>query len=198
MSVPDDFGFVAFDDLKKESDDFGFVPFYPSENTEKKESFVQDMIEQIITKGISGVTGSYGNILEATGLQPQDQVQTPAQQERSSREFEILEKMRNGEKPTFSELLALSEDEYPDIARLPTSKQVQKGIESVTGIGEGKTPAGRIAGRGAEFIGEGLAIPGGGLKALSTLGGAGAAGQSARELGAPEGLATGVEVVGSI
>lgn len=199
MSAPkDDFGFIAFDDLEKEKDEFGFTPWFPAEQTDKKESFVKDILEQIISKAASGVVGGYGNILESVGLQPQDQIQTPAQEARSSAEFEILEKMRRGERPSFSELLALSEDEYPDISRLPTSKEAKKGIETFTGIGEGKTPAGRIVGRGAEFLGEGLSIPGGGLKSLATLAGAGTAGQATRELGGPESLASGVEIVGSI
>lgn len=198
MSAPliDD-GFISHDDIIESQEDDGFIPHYP-EKFEEKESITKDIIQQIISKGTSGAIGSYGNILEAVGLQPQDKMQTPAQEERSSREFEILEKMRRGEKPTFNELLSLSEDEYPDISRLPTSKEAQKAIETFIGIGEGKTPAGRIAGRGAEFVGEGLAIPGGGLKSLATLAGAGTAGQATRELGGPESLASGVEIVGSI
>ena len=168
---------------QKEAESFGFL------------DKVRDVAEQVVSKGVSGVAGAYGNILDAVGLQPKEGEQTPAQQARNEREFEILEKMNRGEKPSFSELMELSEDYGP--SRLPTSKEVQKGIEYVTGIGEGKTPIGRIAGRGAEFVGEGV-MTGGGAKALATLGGAGVAGQSVREVGGPEGLATGVEIAGSI
>lgn len=197
-SQTDDFGFIAYDDLEKEKDDFGFVPWYPAERTEEKESIIKDVLQQIVSKGAAGLVGGYGNILEATGLQSPDQLQTPAQEARSSAEFDILEKMRKGERPSYEDLLSLSSDEYPDIARLPTTKEAKKSIKELTGIGEGKTSAGRIAGRGAEFIGEGLSIPVGGSKALATLGGAGITGESIRELEGPESLASGAEIVGSI
>lgn len=197
-SQSDDFGFIAYDDLEKEKDEFGFIPWHPKEKTEEKESVIKDILEQVISKASAGFAGGYGNIFEATGLQNPDQLQTPAQEARSSAEFDILEKIRNGATPTYEDLLSLSSDEYPDIARLPTSKQAKSAIESLTGIGEGKTPAGRIAGRGAEFIGEGLSIPGGGAKAFATLGGAGVAGEAIRETGGPESLASATEIIGSV
>lgn len=159
---------------------------------------LKDIGQQVISKGISGVTGSYGNVLEAFGLQTPESQITPAQEQRYSSQFDVLEKSRQGERPSFSDLLSLSDEEYPDISRLPTSKEVSKGIKDVTGIGEGETPVGRIAGRGAEFLGEAAALPGGGTKALLSTGGAGIAGQTLRETGAPESLASGTEIVGSI
>lgn len=196
ISLTDD-GFISHDDIIESEEDDGFTP-HEIEKFEEKESVIKDILQQVVSKGISGLVGGYGNILEATGLQSPDQLQTPAQESRSSAEFDILEKMRKGERPTYEDLLALSSDEYPDIARLPTTKEAKKAIEGLTGLGEGKTPAGRIAGRGAEFVGEGLSIPVGGTKALATLGGAGITGESIRELGGPESLASGAEIIGSI
>jgi hypothetical protein len=62
---------------------------------------------------------------------------------------------------------------------------------------EGETPLGRIAGRGAEFAAGALPFGGSG-KLLSLLAGAGLGGQATRELGGPEALATGIEVVPAV
>ncbi len=156
---------------------------------------VKDIGEQVASKGLSGVGGAYGNILDTFGLQVKEGEQLPGQEARNKMEFDILDKMEQpGYKPSFSDFAALSDDDVaPNFSRLPTSKELQKGIQDLTGVGEGKTPAGRIAGRGAEFLGEGAAT-GGGLKTLATLAGSGLAGQGIREAGGPELLANTVEI----
>ena len=160
---------------------------------------LKDVGEQVVSKGISGLAGSYGNILDTFGAQLKPGETLPGQKEINKIQSQILEKMERGEVPSYGELMLLSdEDTLPGGLRLPTSKEVQGGIESLTGIGEGKTPAGRIAGRGAEFFGESAILPGGSAKGLVSVGGAGVAGQSVRELGGPEGLATATEIVGSL
>jgi hypothetical protein len=160
--------------------------YLSEEPVKDKFSFLEtakDIGQQVLAKGAQGFAGAYGNIAELLGQNKENL--TPGMKARFQREFENP--------------LASETDEFQDYARLPTSEDAKKFIENTTGIGEGKTPAGRIAGRGAEFIGESLAIPGStGAKTLATLGGAGVAGQSARELGAPEGVATGLEIGGSI
>lgn len=180
--------FESLNEQQKEEKNFGFL------------DTLRDVAEQVTTKGIAGIGGAYGNTLDAFGLQLKEGQQLPGQEARNKIQFDILEKMNRGEAPTFGELMLLSDDDdlLPSSARLPTSKELQGHIESATEIGEGKTPAGRIAGQGASFVGEGLAYPGGGLKTLATLGGAGIAGQSIREAGGPEALASGVEIGGSI
>ncbi len=165
----------------------------------KKYNFLEtarDVGEQVSTKGVAGALGSYGNILDTFGLQAKEQL--PGEKAKNEREFEILTKMQSGPPPTIAELSELSDDDQlPRFSRLPTSEDVQKQIESSTGIGEGKTPLGRVSGRAAGFAGEGLTT-GGGVKSLLGLAASGAAGQGIREGGGPEALATGVEIGGSL
>lgn len=157
------------------------------ETPNKSYSFLEtakDVAQQIASKGAQGLFGNYGNIAQSIGLGTKENL-LPGQETRLKAEFETG--------------IDLSDDDIlPNYSRLPTSQDIAKGIEYVTGIGEGKTPAGRIAGRGAEFLGEGLSTPGGGVKGLASLAGAGIAGQSAREVRAPEALASAIEIGGSI
>lgn len=187
MPVGNIFQRHAAKNVEKKNNQFGFL------------DTIKDIGQQVASKGVSGAAGAYGNLLDTFGLQIKEGEQLPGQEARNNMEFEILQKMEQpGYKPSFSDFAALSDDDIvPNYSRLPTSKEVQKGIEQLTGIGEGKTPEGRIAGRGAEFVGEGAAT-GGGLKALATLAGSGLAGQGIREAGGPEALATGTEIAGSI
>lgn len=158
----------------------------------------KDIGQQVLSKGIAGIGGAYGNILDTFGLQTKPGETLPGQKAINDIQFGILEKMNRGETPTFSELMLLSDDDIvSNFNRLPNSAQVKEGIKGLTGIGEGKTPEGRIAGRGAEFLGEGAAT-GGGLKALVGLGLSGAAGQGIREAGGPEWAASGTEIAGSL
>lgn len=173
--------FESLSDQQKEEKQFGFL------------DTVKDIGEQIVSKGVAGFGGAYGNILDTLGLQSKEVL--PGEQAKYLREFDALSKLENGEKPSVSDLMELSDnDELPRYSRLPNSQELQ----SLTGVGEGRTPAGRIAGRGSEFLGEGLAIPGGGVKGLASLGVSGLAGQGIREAGGPEALATGIEIGGSI
>jgi len=160
---------------------------------------IKDIGQQVVSKGIAGVGGAYGNILDTFGLQlPEGQNVLPGQEQIYNIQSGILDKMNRGEAPSFSELMLLSDDDLvPNFTRLPKSRELQKGIKDLTGIGEGKTEAGRIAGRGAEFVGEGAAT-GGGLKALVGLGLSGVAGQGIRESGGPEWAATTTEIGGSL
>ncbi len=159
----------------------------------------RDIGEQVATKAVSGIGGAYGNILDTFGLQlPEGQNVLPGQEQINNIQSQILEKMNRGEVPSFGELMLLSDDNIaPDFNRLPSSKELQKGIQDVTGIGEGKTPSGRIAGHGAQALGEGAATGAGG-KVLAALGLGNVAGQGIREAGGPEGLATGVEIASAL
>jgi len=178
--------FESLNEEQKEDKQFGFL------------DTVRDIAEQVATKGIAGAAGAYGNILDTFGLQIKEGENLPGQDARSVQQSQVLEKLNRGQVPSFGELMLLSDDdELPNYSRLPTSKDIKSGIEKVTGIGEGKTPYGRISGRGAEFVGEGAAT-GGGLKSLTGLGLSGLAGQGIREVGGPEALATGVEIAGSL
>lgn len=157
----------------------------------------RDIGEQVVTKGVSGIGGAYGNIADTFGLQLAEGETLPAEKIRNAEQFSVLDKLEKGEVPTQAELMSLSDDDLPSSSRLPTSKDFEKGIKSATGIGEGKTPAGRIAGRGASQLGEGAAT-GGGAKALLSLAASGIGGQSVREAGGPELLASGIEIGGAV
>ena len=144
---------------------------------------LKDIGKQVLSKGAQGFAGSYGNIAELLGQSKENL--TPGMKARFEREFE---------NPLESEV-----SEFQDYARLPTSEDIGAGIKELTGVGEGETPAGRIAGRGAEFVGGAAALPVGLTgKAAATLAGAGVAGQGLREAGIPEAIATGTEIAGSI
>ncbi len=173
---------VANQQKKNQEDKFGFL------DTSK------DIAEQVVSKGISGIGGAYGNILDSFGLQMKEGKKLPGKEVRDSMQSQVLEKINRGEPPSFGELMLLSDDDDLTNLRFPNSKDIQSGIEDVSGVGEGKTPAGRILGLGAQFLGEG-AVLGGGGKALAVMGGSGGAGQTVRELGGPEWLANGLEIV---
>lgn len=169
-------------------------------NQKKEEKFgfwetAKDTLQQIGKGAVAGIGGAYGNILDAFGLQaPEEQEILPGQKEIYRIQNDILDKMNRREQPTFSELMLLSDDDLvPNYTRLLNSKQIKKEIENITGIGEGKTPLGRVAGHGTEFLAEGIPLGGAG-KALSVMGGSGAAGQVIRELGGPEWLASTLEI----
>ena len=160
--------------------------------------YAKDVGQQVFKKGAAGLAGAYGNILDTFGLQMKEGETTPGQQAINSIQSDILDKLNRGETPSWGELMLLSDDDIaPQIYRLPTSKEVERGIEGLTGIGEAKSAPGRIAGRGAEFLGEGAAT-GGGAKALLGLAASGLAGQGIREAGGPEWAATGTEIGGSL
>ena len=174
---------------------------FAKQNVEKKQNqfgfldTLKDVGQQVIKKGISGIGGAYGNILEAFGGQLKEGETLPGQKAVNDTQFEILQKQNRGEPLSFSEIFYLSDDDTPNYSRLPTSSDIESGIEKVTGVGKGKTPSGRIAGRAAEFLGEGVATGGGGsAKVLAALGLSGLAGQGIREAGGPEALASGVEI----
>lgn len=157
---------------------------------------LKDIGQQVTTKGIAGFGGAYGNLADTFGLQVKEGQTLPGHEAQNNMQFEVLEKLNRGEIPSLGEFMLLSDEgELPSFHRLPTSQEIEKGIESVTGIGEGKTPAGRIAGRGVSFLGEGVAT-GGGAKALLGLATSGLAGQGIREAGGPEWAASTTEIGG--
>ena len=189
---------------KEVSEDQGdiFERFAKKEEQKQAQKFgfletAKDIGQQVASKAVSGFGGAYGNIAESLGIQPKEQLTLPGEEQINSIRSNTLDKLNRGETPSLGELLVLSDDELEKF-QLPTSEQIQAEIQKQTGIGEGKTPAGRIAGRGAEFLGEGLAVPGAGLKNLTALGLSGATGQGIREVGAPEALATGTEILGPV
>src|SRR3954465_3911778 len=97
---------------------------------------IKDIGQQVVSKGIAGVGGAYGNILDTFGLQlPEGQNVLPGQEQIYNIQSGILDKMNRGEAPSFSELMLLSDDDLvPNFTRLPKSRELQKGIKDLTGI----------------------------------------------------------------
>ena len=149
----------------------------------KKEK-AKDITEQVLKKGVSSIAGAYGNLLDLIHGQTQ-QRQTPAQEALSRLEFEAPES-----------LLPFLQDEniIPQFTRLASQPEAESLIEMLGGPQEAQTPEGRIAGRGIEFIGGSLPL-GASSKLLALLGAAGGGGQLTRELGGPEALAKGIELI---
>lgn len=171
---------LAEKEKSREENPFGFL------------ETAKDIGEQVASKGISGIGGAYGNLLDTFGLQLKSGQQLPSAEATFDIQQAILDKINRGEKVSVEELNFLS-DEGVSYPRLPTSKEIQE----FTGIGEGKTTLGRIAGRGAQLAGEGLAT-GGGAKTLLGMGLGGIGGQGIREAGGPELLASTFEIGSSL
>lgn len=189
---------------QEESLESAFKTFAARKKENKKKSFgildtTWDAVKQVGKGLASGIGGAYGNVLDTLGLQAPAGAELPESKKQvANAQTELLDKIKSGQPLSAGESRLLSyEDESPGYARLPTSKEINTGIENLTGLGEGETAIGRILGRGAEFAGEGLAT-GGGRKVLSVLAGAGVTGQGIRETGAPEALASTVEIGGPL
>ena len=151
-------------------------------SNESWESYVKrvgkDVALQFIKGTASGALGSYGNIAELLGLKQPDE---PPERLKAKhgREFDILEKMNQGQAPSFTELLEITDDDqFPDIWKLPTSRGIEEIIEPY--IGEPETMAGRYAKRGGSIYGGGLAL---GATAPIPAGAAAIAGQTTEEVG---------------
>ncbi len=149
-----DFGAYQYEEVAQSPKGFGL------------DETAKDVGQQIAAKGAAGSIGSYGNILDALGLQLKEGQLLPGQKNRIEQEFDIVNRLNNGEKVSAAELALLSDDDLlPTTSRLPSSEDVNKQIKTITGVSEGKTAAGRMAGRGAQFAGE-IGSLGGGAKAL--------------------------------
>ncbi len=129
---------------------------------------------------ISGFTGTYGDILSLIGLLPKEKV-APGQKALYEAEFEAPESVL----PFLQE-----EDILPRYHRFPTSEEVGEFI----GEQEPETRSERYAQRIGRSVGGGAAL-GGGAKILGSLATASSIGQSAKEMGAPESVATTLELL---
>lgn len=148
--------------------------------------------KQAALGGAKGLLGSYGNILDLFGAQPEGIL--PGEQTRRELESDILDKIEKGHKPSVGEILMLSDDELaPAYSKLPSSEDVEK-LAQMLGIHtEPQSAPERFAQRIGEAVGSAGAF-GGGPGVTAALAGGALAGQTAEELGAPASIATGVEI----
>jgi hypothetical protein len=155
----------------------------------------KDVAQQSAVGGASGLLGSYGNIAQLIGVNPEEGYINPGEKAQYGLEADILEKMKQpGYKPSISDIYALSdEDITPRFSRLPTSSTISQTIEELGGPGEATTPEGRIARRSSEIYGGGLSMGVGGI--VPALVG-GTAGEAAQSLGAGPVGQTVAEIIG--
>lgn len=132
---------------------------------------------------LSGL-GSYGDVAELLGIQGENRPTTlPGEQARYERES----------RATPEELISeVDIEEFPSYAKLPTTPEAKK----MMGLTEPKNKEERMISKVFGGAGSGMAL-GGVSGALSSGLGAGV-GQTARELGAPEILATGLDLATAI
>lgn len=141
-----------------------------------------DIAQQIPRSAIKGL-GAYGNIQKLLHIQPEAKL-TPSQQ---------LQAEREATQPPEKLAEEIVETEGPPLTtgRLPTSQDIEEFL-TMLGSEKGATSAGRIAGAGTEALTSGTLFgPTGFQQMLSVMGGM--SGQSLREMGAPEWMATAVD-----
>lgn len=179
----------SFSEKTQKAQEAGYTPqeIVQHFNKPKEEKFgvseyAKDIGKQYAQGTGIGALGTYGDILDLLGLQAKETL--PGEKEKYNREFDILEKMQKGERPSTGELYELSEgDEVaPRYSRLPSSKDVEEFGTKTGLVTEPKTAAGRYAKRIGKLQGSTLATAGTAIKAPIV---AGSAGQTLEELGAP-------------
>jgi len=140
--------------------EFDFIPASPP----------QGPIKQAAKAAAGSAIGLPGSLLELGRLQTSQAL--PGEQAQYQRESELLEKIQQGYKPSFLELLTLSDDDIlPRYHSLPTPERIEKALGQAEG--EEASPLAQRVGRG---IGAGLV--GGGLPGALRFGGAGAIGHA--------------------
>src|SRR5271170_1266590 len=150
----------------------------PEESPDSAEDFVKQGAQGF---GI-GVLGTYGDILDFLGLQTQGPL--PGEKAKYDREFNVLDKIEKGERPSIGELMELSSEEEiaPRSFRLPTTKNIEEVGSKIGLVSEPKTAAGRYARRIGRLGGGAASLGGRSVRAPIA---AGSAGQTAEELGFP-------------
>ena len=146
----------------------------------KKPSVIGKTASQFGKSAVTGLTGTYGDILSLVGLSPKEKL-TPGQEALYKAESEAPESLLS---------FLQDEDILPRFSRLPTSEEVSEFI----GENEPRSLPERYAQRIGRSVGSGASL-GGGAKLLGSLAGASSLGQTAKELGAPESIATTLELL---
>lgn len=179
-----------------------FAKYRPSKQPtekkkEKKEMSVDDVTRDIIKqtgKGLLiGAGGVYGDLTDLLGLGEQK----GQRDERSSREFQALERMEQPNYvPTYHDIeTATGSSGEPQPLSFPTSEQVESGLSELGVPEEAETSAGRYAGNAAKIFGQGLAF--GQINPLPAAV-AGVAGEAVKDLGGGELAKAATEIVALI
>lgn len=193
-----------FSEKMQKSMDAGYTPkevlnFFNAPAEKRQEGNVEKYGKDIVKQGAQGfgigALGTYGDILDLFGLQAKETL--PGEKAKYSREFDILDKMEKGHVPSAGELMELSGDDdiAPRFSRLPNSQEVESFGKDLGLVSEPKTPAGRYARRMGKLGGGGASFGGGGIVAPIV---AGAAGQTAEELGLPPWVQATFEIIAAL
>jgi hypothetical protein len=159
------------------------------------EKYGKDVVKQGAQGFGVGLLGTYGDILDLFGLQPKQTL--PGEKAKYNRESEILKREKEGQRPSFGELMELGGDEdiLPRFSKLPSSQEVTQLGKEVGLVSEPKTAAGRYAKRMGRLAGGGASFGGGGVVAPIV---AGAAGQALEEVGAPPWMQAAAEIIAAL
>ena len=166
---------------------------------EREEGAVEHYAKDIAKQGVQGLgigaLGTYGDILDLFGLQAKEML--PGEKAKYEREFDVLQSMEEGKRPTFGQLLELGSDDdiAPRYSRLPSSQDVERFGKQAGLVSEPKTAAGRYARRIGRIGGGGLALGSGAIVAPIA---AGVAGQTAEELGLPPWVQATFEIIAGL
>ena len=190
----------TFNEKIKKAQHFGYSPqevlsYFnkPKENTPS--DYAKDVVKQGAQGFGIGSLGTYGDILDLLGVQSKEIL--PGEKAKYGREFEVLEKMDQGQVPSHGELLELSSDDdiAPRYSRLPSSQDVEELGKGLGLVSEPKTAAGRYARRIGKLGGGGAALGSGAIAAPIV---AGLAGQTLEEVGAPTWAQAAAEIVATL
>lgn len=193
-------GDPSFGEFVKQSEHEGYSPqevlgYLNSAPKRKEEGGFEKYSKDTLKQGAQGfgigALGTYGDILDLFGLQSKEIL--PGEKAKYRREFDILQGLEEGKRPSAGELMELSDDDIsPRFSRLPSSQDVETFGKSLGVISEPKTVAGRYAKRIGKIGGGGASLGATGI--LSPIA-AGIAGQTLEELGAPPWAQAAAEII---
>ena len=171
----------------------------PNENKEQEQlnfgEYAKDFGKQAAQGLGIGALGTYGDILDLLGIQAKQAL--PAQQAKSNREFNTLDKIEKGSIPSVGELVDLSGDDdiLPSFSRLSSSQDIKELGKDLNLVSEPKTAAGRYGRRIGQIGGGGASLGTAGIISPIV---AGAAGQTLEELGAPPWAQAAAEIIATL
>lgn len=190
-----------FSEKMQKAQEFGYSPrellsyFNNSEKEAGFADYASDFGKQTAQGlGIGGI-GTYGDILDLFGLQSKETL--PGEKAKYNREFEVLDKLEKGERPSSGELMELSSDDeiLPRYSRLPSSADVEKFGSDLGLVSEPKTAAGRYGRRIGKIGGASIASGSAGVASPIV---AGVAGQTLEEAGAPAWAQAAAEIIATL
>ena len=143
-----------FEKIINEAKESGYTPkevlSFFNEKPKSKQIGLGDYVEDLGKQTVQGVgigaLGTYGDILDLFGLQPNETL--PGEKAKYGRESDILEKLHSGQVPSVGELEDISDnDVIPRYSKLPSSREAEEFSQELGLVSEPKTAAGRYGKR---------------------------------------------------